>query len=224
MALHKYCLLVDLGHKVIDRTVSRHDADVKLKEIGETPDPFGPVLTLFAYVAAGGSVAYVLGGAWWDILVASIGGALCYACFAGFDLFLPSYSMWCNLISAFLAHPEINVTIATLSSVAIPLPGFTVSLGAAELVDNQVVDGVSRFVQGIVTLLWQTLGAWLGYSLVASLYHVRRDSNSLASSFRTSALSLFTYCLSSCQTRFNMVILGCWHCLCHDVCVSLLCK
>lgn len=69
-------------------------------------------------------------------------------------------------------QPEINVTLVTLSGVAIFLPGYGVSLGTAELVTNHILSGFSRLLQGCVTLLWLLTGSSLGKRMVDSILNV----------------------------------------------------
>jgi uncharacterized membrane protein YjjB (DUF3815 family) len=63
-------------------------------------------------------------------------------------------------------QPVVNVAIATLSAVAIPLPGYGVSLGLAELAHLRIIRGSVHLFNGLITLCWLVLGAWLGVLFV----------------------------------------------------------
>jgi glucan phosphoethanolaminetransferase (alkaline phosphatase superfamily) len=67
---------------------------------------------------------------------------------------------------------DVNVVISILSSVAVTLPGYTVSLGLAELAANRIVRGAGHVISGLVTLLWLVLGGYLGKSLVMAIARI----------------------------------------------------
>ena len=56
-----------------------------------------------------------------------------------------------------------------LPAIAILLPGYTISLGAGELVGQRVVSGTANLMNGLVCLIKQIAGGWLGVVLVTSL-------------------------------------------------------
>jgi uncharacterized membrane protein YjjP (DUF1212 family) len=58
--------------------------------------------------------------------------------------------------------PELNLVLVILSAVAIILPGYTISLGAEELVAQHVVSGAANLMSGLVCLVKQIAGGWLG--------------------------------------------------------------
>ena len=116
-----------------------------------------------------------------------IGGGI--ACFVTtfFDKYLPRYND--NLALGFTSFlpaifitavkhkvPSINASIAILSSVAVPLPGYGISLGLAELANNSVLRGMGRLISGLVTLLWLVVGGWLGALLVEAITTVTSEN------------------------------------------------
>lgn len=186
MSLFKLGALAELAKDVKAEKITFQQAvHERLAEI-EALSPLynDPVVLVCGYVASGFGLAILLRGGWWDVLLASAGAALVWL--VGFLLdgsgrFAPAYfSLWVPFLSAFLpavlasvvfatARPQVNVILASVSSVAIPLPGFTVTLGVAELVRNRIVRGVGHLVQGVVVLLWLFLGVWLGSALVLGI-------------------------------------------------------
>jgi uncharacterized membrane protein YjjB (DUF3815 family) len=58
--------------------------------------------------------------------------------------------------------PDLNLVLVILSAVAIILPGYTVSLGAGEVVARHVVSGMTNLMSGLICLVKQIAGGWLG--------------------------------------------------------------
>jgi len=63
--------------------------------------------------------------------------------------------------------PELNLVLVTLSAILILIPGYPVSVGIVELVSNHVVSGMANLMSGLVYLVKQFAGAWLGVGLVS---------------------------------------------------------
>lgn len=56
-----------------------------------------------------------------------------------------------------------------LSAVAIILPGYTISLGAGEVVSQHVVSGTANLMSGMICLVKQIAGGWLGVVAASSI-------------------------------------------------------
>jgi uncharacterized membrane protein YjjB (DUF3815 family) len=65
--------------------------------------------------------------------------------------------------------PDLNLVLVILSAVAIILPGYTVSLGAGELVAQHVLSGISNLMSGLITLVMQIAGALIGVGMASIL-------------------------------------------------------
>ena len=75
------------------------------------------------------------------------------------------------LVSTFKVWiPELNLVLIILSAVAIILPGYTISLGAGELVAQRVVSGTANLMNGLICLLKQIAGGWLGIVVAGSIF------------------------------------------------------
>mmetsp|Transcript_21312 Transcript_21312/g.50660 ORF Transcript_21312/g.50660 Transcript_21312/m.50660 type:complete len:623 (-) Transcript_21312:160-2028(-) len=186
MNLKKLSLLGEVAKDIKNRKITLQEAVLdKLDQIeNEEQNPYGPIVeVLFGWMAAGSGLALVLGGCWWDVLVSTIGGAISWTVLALFVIYQPRFvDSWAVGLAAFVPailitgikviKPEINVTISVLSSVAVPLPGYTVSRGLAELASNKVIRGAGHLISGIVCLLWLVVGGYLGARLVAALFTV----------------------------------------------------
>jgi uncharacterized membrane protein YjjP (DUF1212 family) len=182
MNLKKLGLLSDLAKEVqrSDLTLEEVCLD-RLDAVDNVPNPFSSLVELICgWVAVGAALPVVLGGSAWDVLAAGVGGGVAWTVTMMFGTYAPQYNNSLALgFSAMLPAivvtaiktkvPQINVTVSVLSSVAIPLPGYGISLGLAELATNSVVRGFGRLIGGLVTLLWLVLGSWLGSSIIAAM-------------------------------------------------------
>jgi hypothetical protein len=61
-----------------------------------------------------------------------------------------------------LCVPDLNLVLVILSAVAIILPGYTISLGAGELVASYIESGAAKLMSGLNCLFKQVAGGWLG--------------------------------------------------------------
>jgi uncharacterized membrane protein YjjB (DUF3815 family) len=65
-----------------------------------------------------------------------------------------------------LGIQELNVVMVTLNAILILIPGYPISVGVVEVVSNHVVPGLANFFNGLVYLVLQFGGAWLGVAFV----------------------------------------------------------
>lgn len=176
--LDKFSKLSDLLRNVETGKTSLQDSIAVLQDIANAPDPYGFILVGAAWVFAGFGLPPVLGGSWWDAVVGSALSFITYLVSAAFTKFLPSrlQNPWNNVTIAFLAgilsasikigKPELNIVFTVLAAVAIPLPGYTVSLGVAELIVGRIITGMAHLIGGLVTLGWLVLGAYIGVFII----------------------------------------------------------
>jgi len=57
---------------------------------------------------------------------------------------------------------DLNLVLVILAAVAIILPGYTISLGAGELVAQHIASGAANLMSGLICLVKQVAGGWLG--------------------------------------------------------------
>ena len=132
----------------------------------------GKLASLLGYAFTGLGLAPLLGGGWADAILATLLSVLVYGIVLLSARLGTVATEWMPLTTAFVAGflamtlkfwiPELNVVLVILSAVAIILPGYTVSLGAGELVAQHVVSGMENLVRGLVCLVKQIAGGWLG--------------------------------------------------------------
>jgi uncharacterized membrane protein YjjP (DUF1212 family) len=157
------------------------DGMEKLKQVNEAEDPFGTFPSMLSYIMIGAGLAMVLGGSWWDIRTRAIAGFFNFAILTIATKTLHGNDWWVNPLCSFLiavfassiktsVRPNLNLTIVMLSGVAIQIPGFGTALGLGKLVLDQVVAGMSHFIQALILLLWLVLGGYLaGGALVNAI-------------------------------------------------------
>ncbi len=68
--------------------------------------------------------------------------------------------------------PELNLVLVTLSAILVLIPGFTITRGITEIVARHVVSGCANLVSGLVYLVKQFVGAWLGTRLAGYLFAI----------------------------------------------------
>jgi uncharacterized membrane protein YjjP (DUF1212 family) len=177
--LDKLARLGELLNEIKEGSLSVSDAYDRIDQIDQVPPPWGKFASLLGYVFTGLGLAPLLGAGWTDTFVATVFSILVYG------LVLLSARMgaitmsWMPLstalITGFLATlvkywvPDLNLVLVILSAVAIILPGYSISLGAGELVAQHVLSGVSNLMSGLITLIKQIAGAIIGIS-IASLF------------------------------------------------------
>jgi uncharacterized membrane protein YjjP (DUF1212 family) len=175
MDLDKLARLGDVLNKIKAGTLSIKDADPLIDAIDEIPPPWGKFASMLGYLFVGFGLAPLLGAGWMDTLFASLFSIIVYGIVL-FSTRLGTTAMrWMPLTSAlitgFLAMlvkhwvPSLNLVLVILSAIAIILPGFTISLGAGELVSKRVKSGMYNLKSGLITLSKQIAGAAIGVGI-----------------------------------------------------------
>jgi len=177
--LDKLARVGDLVNEVVKGQSSIDDASGRLKEINETPVPWGMVASAISYAATGAGIAGVLMGSWSDIAVSLLLSLIVYGMVVLSARFGTRGADWLPLLSAFIAGvlaalvksvvPELNVVLVVLSSVAVLLPGYTISQGVMEVLGGHVLSGNINMLNGLVFLVKQFIGGWIGVILVTAI-------------------------------------------------------
>ena len=170
--LDKLARLGDLLNEVRSGALTIKDASGRLDAIDRAPPPWGKFASLLGYAFTGLGLAPLLGGGWADAILATLLSVLVYGIVLLSARLGTVATEWMPLTTAFVAGflamtlkfwiPELNLVLVILSAVAIILPGYTVSLGAGELVARHVVSGMQNLIRGLVCLVKQIAGGWLG--------------------------------------------------------------
>jgi uncharacterized membrane protein YjjP (DUF1212 family) len=180
--LDKLARLGEVVDQVKQDTLSLNKAFGIIDEIDQLPDPWGKFASMLGYALTGLGLAPLLGGSWADTLFATLFSILVYGMVLLSGRLGKAATEWLPLTSAFVVGvlatiiqlwvPELNLVLVILCAIAILLPGYTVSLGAGELVAQRVVSGMANLMNGLVTLIKQVAGGWLGIVVVSSIIPV----------------------------------------------------
>ena len=180
--LDKLARVGDLLNEVETGTVSLAEASARLDAIERMPHPWGWVASMLGYAMVGLGLAALLGGGWTDTLFASLFSMLVYGMVVLSGRIGTAAVDWLPFSTAFVVGvlatvvktrvPELNLVLVILSAVAVLLPGYTISLGAGELVAQRVVSGMANLMSGLVCLVKQIAGGWLGVVVAGSAVSV----------------------------------------------------
>jgi uncharacterized membrane protein YjjP (DUF1212 family) len=162
--------------------ISVTEGAVRLDSIAARRPPWGRIANALSYAFVGSGLAILFGGSLTDALVATILAVLVYGMVllatrggARAVNLLPLSSGFAVSALATATKtivPELNLVLVTVSAVAVLLPGYTISLGIVELASRYTVAGAANLIDGLVYLVKQFLGAWLGAVVVASIVTV----------------------------------------------------
>ncbi len=175
----KLARLGDVLSEIKEGTLSINDADPRIDAIDHIPPPWGKFASMLGYLFVGFGLAPLLGAGWMDTLFASLFSILVY----GLILLSARIGGWAMnwmplttaLITGFLAMmvkhwvPSLNLVVVILSAIAIILPGYSISLGAGELVSKRVKSGIYNLKTGLITLIKQIAGAIIGVGIAGVL-------------------------------------------------------
>ena len=156
--------------------ISIREATIRLDEIDKIPHPWGETANAVSYLFCGSGFAVLLGGCWWDVALSSVFSLVVYGMVLLSGRFGALTAAWLPFSTAFVAGaltagtkillPEVNGVLVTLSAILILIPGYPISVGVIELVSKRVVSGTANLMGGLVYLIKQFAGAWLGVGLV----------------------------------------------------------
>jgi uncharacterized membrane protein YjjP (DUF1212 family) len=184
--LDKLARLGDLLNEYNAGTISLSEVDARIDANEQVPPPWGKFATMLGYAFVGIGLAPLLGGGWLDTLFATLFSMLVYGIVLLSGRLGSAATTWMPLSSAFVVGlfatvlklyiPELNLVLIILSAVAIILPGYTISLGAGELVGQHVVSGAANLMNGLITLFKQIAGGWLGIAVASSIFTVEASA------------------------------------------------
>lgn len=170
--LDKLARLGELMQDMQAGTLSLADSSARLDAIDKVPPPWGKFASMLGYAFTGMGLAPLLGGGWADTIFATLFSILVYGLVLLSARLGPVASAWLPFSTAFVVGvlatvvkfwvPELNLVLVILSAVAIILPGYTISLGAGELVARHITSGAANLMNGLICLFKQVAGGWLG--------------------------------------------------------------
>ena len=172
IALDRLSRLGELLNEIHVGNLSIKDAEVRIDAIDEIPLPWGKFATMLGYVFTGIGIAPLLGAGWTDTIIATLFSILVYGMVLLSARIGSAAMSWMplttSLVVGFLTTilkfwiPDLNQVLVIVAAIAIILPGYSISLGAGELVAQKVLSGISNLMSGLITLFKQIAGAVLG--------------------------------------------------------------
>lgn len=185
--LDKLARLGDLLLEIEEGKVSITDAYERIGAIEKVPPPWGKFASMLGYAFTGLGIAPLLGAGWCDTIVATLLSILVYFLVQISAKIGPIAMSWMPLntalITGFLATlikywiPDLNLVLVILSAVAIILPGFSISLGAGEVIAQKILSGMSNLMSGLITLLKQIAGSVIGVGFASLMVNITNSTS-----------------------------------------------
>ncbi|WP_286233112.1 threonine/serine ThrE exporter family protein [Thalassotalea sediminis] len=153
----------------------------RLDEIVNKPNPYGKVLTFFAFGASSGAFAMLMHTSWNDVFWSTILGLV--ACLFIFwaersrrvtEMLEPIAALTCALLASLITNydPSINAPLVILSAVIAFIPGLALTLGLSELAARNLISGTARVMDALMVLFKLYFGAVLGMAIGHKLWGV----------------------------------------------------
>ncbi|MFT5259191.1 MAG: uncharacterized membrane protein YjjP (DUF1212 family) [Saprospiraceae bacterium] len=165
-------------------------ASERLDEIETLPNPWGKWTFPLSFALVAMGFSGLLQGQLLDIVVSVCLSLAVYVLVMLADQWKGRFLDALPFTSAFLVGscatllkiwlPQLNHLIVILAAIVILIPGFMISAGIVEIVENYIIAGSARLFGGLVYLIKQFTGVWLGISFI-SLFGAIELSPTLAS-------------------------------------------
>jgi uncharacterized membrane protein YjjP (DUF1212 family) len=178
--LTKLPLLDEIVDEIVSGNLSIAEAESRMNEVDKSADPYGNGLLALGYLVLGAGIAGLFSGSWLDILFSSLLSLVVYVMVwqggrkGGWvaDMIPFSTALVAGVLAIVLKHAftELNYVLVTLSAIIVLVPGYSVSVGVAELVNNHALSGITNLINGLVYLFKQFLGAWMAFSIVNAIW------------------------------------------------------
>jgi len=169
--LEKQALLDELVGRVSRGEVSLAEGTQTIDRIVAAPPRYGPVLNTICFAGASGAAARFLGGGWREILVTTTIGLLIgvLAVWMGrfkeaSKVFEPTAAILASalvMLAAQIFQP-FAVSLTTLASLIVLLPGLTLTVAVRELATRNLVSGTARLMGAALIFFQIGFGVALG--------------------------------------------------------------
>ncbi|MFD2166383.1 threonine/serine exporter ThrE family protein [Thalassotalea euphylliae] len=150
------------------------EATERLEEIYDKPNPYGKLISFFAFGASSGAFAMLMHTSWNDVFWATLLGFVVaiFVFWAGrskrvTEMLEPLAALVCALLASAITNYDhhINMPIVILSAIIVFIPGLSLTLGLSELAARHLVSGTARVMDAIMVLFKLYFGAALGIAL-----------------------------------------------------------
>ncbi len=170
----------ELVDELLSGTITLSQADQKLDDIDNQPNPYGRLITGLAFAMSSGAFAMLMATSWNDAFWSSVIGLIIYIFVLWAErskgvahMLEPLVALIAALIACAIStyiDPSINIRLVILSSIIVFIPGLALTLGLAELSARHLVSGTARIMDAIMLLFKLYFGAFLGMAIGFSLF------------------------------------------------------
>ncbi|KAI8577592.1 hypothetical protein K450DRAFT_290127 [Umbelopsis ramanniana AG] len=175
--LYRLELVYHLMRNLCYDKITVNEAYRDLETIMKRPPYHSRPVYLSSYSISTALVAAIaFRGSWYDVLASAAGGTICgvLSLLSGsrFTTFSNVYQVLASFLVGLLArglHNYICYQVVILSSLAVLLPGFQLTLSLMEITSRSVNSGTTRLLSAVMDALFQAFGAWIGISAVNAL-------------------------------------------------------
>ena len=163
---------LDSGQRTLEEAIDR------LEEIYDKPNPYGKVLSFFAFGASSGAFAMLMHTSWNDVFWATLlGFVVCLFVFWAerskrvTEMLEPLSALVCALLASLITNvdPYVNMPIVILSAIIAFIPGLSLT---SELAARHLISGTARIMDAIMVLFKLYFGAALGIALGGLMWGV----------------------------------------------------
>lgn len=198
----------NLVEELVADKISLSQASNRLDEIETMPDPWG----LWSYPVSFALVSFgfsgMLHGSLLDNIVSVLLSLVVCAIFLLAEKLKGRFLDALPFTSAFVAGssaaaiklwlPELNEIIVILAAIIVLIPGFIISAGIVEIVENYIIAGTARLFGGLVYLIKQFIGAWLGISFISLFGTLELNTSLETNSIPIVVISIFCLIMGLC--------------------------
>lgn len=155
------------------------EATERLEEIYSKPNPYGRLITFFAFGASSGAFAMIMHTSWNDVFWATmLGFVVCLFVFWSerssrvTEMLEPLSALVCALLATAITNFDhhINMPLVILSAIIAFIPGLALTLGLSELAARHLVSGTARIMDALMVLFKLYFGAALGIAFGTQLW------------------------------------------------------
>ena len=178
--LHRLSQLDKLFNDFLGTDLTVTAANARLDEILDESYGYNQITKLFAFTLTSGGASTFFGGNLGDVALSSICGFLLFLIFQWSQhrdairrLFDPLSAMVISFVAtAGAALLGANADISTLAGIIVLVPGFSIIIGATELVLDHPVSGSARLARAGMTVMMLFIGVLFGSGLAQHFINI----------------------------------------------------
>jgi uncharacterized membrane protein YjjP (DUF1212 family) len=168
----------EVTNKIIANEINHSEVENELQLINNETKKLNHVIQTFSYSIAAGAFSLMIGTNWVSFIFALLLGALVYLIvyLSGKSSYLEtvlesliSFVVTILACLLYLVFPEFNVGITILSAIIIFIPGLAITNALEEITAKNLVSGVAKLFDAIISLFKQFFGVLLGLAVMSSV-------------------------------------------------------